>query len=642
MFDFIRKHTKVTMALLFLLIVPSFILFGLDGYNRSRDKGVAVARVDGNDITQAEWDRAHQNEVDRVRAQMPTLDIKLLDSPEARFATLERLVRDRVIAVAADKLRLTTSDQRLARELQQSPEIASLRRPDGSLDMERYRQLLGSQNLTPEMFEANVRADLSRRQVLAPLAASAITGTADADLALNAFLEKREIQVARFNTSDFAAKLSPTDADLEQFYKANEKLFQAPEQATVEYLVLDADSLKKSIVINDADLKTYYEQNAQRLSTPEERRASHILIASPKKAPAAERAKAAAKAAELLAQVRKAPDTFADVARKNSQDPGSAANGGDLDFFARGSMVKPFEDAAFAMKKGDISDVVESDFGYHIIKLTDIKPGKQRSFEEMKPELEAEMKKQQAQKKFAETAEIFTNAVYEQSDALKPLAERLKLDLKTAVNVTRQPAPGTTGVLANPKFLNAIFSPDAIEKKRNTEAIEIAPGQLASGRIVQYTPARTRPFAEVKDVVRQRWVAERGALEARKEGLAKLAAWKAAPATAVLPAPVVVSREQTQQLPNEVVDAALRADLGTLPATPVFAGVDLGAQGYAIVRVNKVVASEPPAEAVTKQGREQYAQAWSAAESLAYYNTLKDRFKAEILVTRPVLGKAGS
>ena len=642
MFDFIRKHTKVTMALLFLLIVPSFILFGLDGYNRSRDKGVAVARVDGKDITQAEWDRAHQNEVDRVRAQMPTLDVKLLDSPEARFATLERLVRDRVIAVAADKLRLTTSDQRLARELQQSPEIASLRRPDGSLDMERYRQLLGSQNLTPEMFEANVRADLSRRQVLAPLSASAITGTADADLALNAFLEKREIQIARFNTSDFAAKLSPTDTDLEQFYKANEKLFQAPEQASVEYLVLDADSLKKGIVISDADLKTYYEQNAQRLGTPEERRASHILIASPKTAPAAERAKAAAKAAELLAVVKKAPDTFADVARKNSQDPGSAPNGGDLDFFARGSMVKPFEDAAFALKKGDISDVVESDFGYHIIKLTDIKAGKQRSFEEMKPELEAEMKKQQAQKKFAETAEIFTNAVYEQSDALKPLAERLKLDMKTTANVTRQPAPGATGVLANPKFLNAIFSPDAIEKKRNTEAIEIAPGQLASGRIVQYTPARTRPFAEVKDVVRRRWVAERGALEARKEGMTKLAAWKAAPATAVLPAPVVVSREQAQQLSNEVVDAALRADLSTLPATPVFAGVDLGAQGYVIVKVSKVVARDPPVEAATQRGREQYAQAWASAESLAYYNTMKDRFKAEILVSRPEPGRVGT
>ena len=149
MFDFIRKHTKVTMALLFLLIVPSFILVGMDGANRSRDKGVAVATVDGKDIIQSEWDRAHQVEVDRLRAQMPTLDVKLLDSPEARYGTLEKLVRDRVIAAAADKFKLSSSDQRLARELQQSPEIASLRRADGSLDMERYRQLLGSQNLSP-------------------------------------------------------------------------------------------------------------------------------------------------------------------------------------------------------------------------------------------------------------------------------------------------------------------------------------------------------------------------------------------------------------------------------------------------------------------------------------------------------------
>ena len=640
MFDFIRKHTKVTMALLFLLIVPSFILVGMDSANRSSDKGVAVAVVDGKDIIQSEWDRAHQVEVDRLRAQMPALDIKLLDSPEARYSTLEKLVRDRVIAAAADKFRLSTSDQRLARELQQSPEIASLRRADGSLDMERYRQLLGSQNLSPEMFEANVRADLSRRQVLTPLAASGIAGSAAADLTLDAFFEKREIQVARFNPSDFAAKLNPTDAELEQFYKANEKMFQAPEQASIEYLVLDVAAVTKGIVVNEADLKTYYEQNAQRLSSAEERRASHILIASPKTAPAADRQKAAAKAAELLAAVQKAPDTFAEVARKNSQDPGSAPNGGDLDFFARGAMVKPFEDVAFGMKKGELSGVVESDFGYHIIKLTDIKASKQRSFEEMKPELEADLKKQQAQKKFAETAEVFTNGVYEQSDALKPLAERLKLEVRSAGNVTRQPQAGATGPLANTKFLNAIFSPDSLEKKRNTEAIEIAPSQLASGRVVQYTPARTRPLAEVKAVVRERWIAERSAVDARKDGESKLAAWKAAPATAVLPAAVVVSREQTQQLPNEVVDAALRADLSALPAKAVLTGIDLGAQGYAIVKVNKLVAREAPAEAVAKQGREQYTQAWTAAENLAYYNVLKERFKANILVSRPAPAKA--
>jgi peptidyl-prolyl cis-trans isomerase D len=632
MFDFIRKHTKVTMALLFLLIVPSFILFGLDGYNRSREQGVVVARVDGKDIIQSEWDRAHLREVDKVRASMPTLDAKLLDTPEARYATLERLVRDRVIAAAAEKTRLATSDQRVARELQQSPEIAALRRADGSLDMERYRALLAGQGMSPEMFESSVRTDLSQRQVLAGIGASGFAPAAAADLALNAYFEKREIQVARFNAADYASKLSPSDSDLEQFYKANEKLFQAPEQAGIEYVLLDIDAVRKTVVVNEADLKTYYEQNAQRLAGAEERRASHILIAAAKAAPAAEREKAKAKAAELLVAARKSPDTFADLARKNSQDTGSAAAGGDLDFFARGAMVKPFEDAAFSLKKGEISDVVESDFGFHIIKLTDIKAPKQRTFEEMKPELEADLRKQLAQKKFSETAEIFTNGVYEQSDSLKPVADRLKLEVRTAANVSRQPAPGTTGVLANPKFLNALFSPDAIEKKRNTEAIEVGSNQLASGRIVKYSPAHTQPFAEVKDAVRTRWLAQRGADNARKDGTAKLAAWKTAPASATLPPAVMVSRIQPQNLPGAVVDAAMRVDPASLPA---LSGVDLGPQGYAVVKVNKVAPRDPPVEAAAKQERNQYAQWLTTAENLAYYNLLKAQFKAEIRVTKP-------
>lgn len=638
MFDFIRKHTKWTMALLFLLIVPSFILVGMNN-NPTSDKGDVVAKVDGIEITRPEWDREHLKEVDRLRASMPTLDAKLLDTPQARYATLERMVRDRVAAVAAEKLKLSTSDQRLARALQDSPEIAALRRADGSLDMERYRQLLGAQGMSPEMFEANVRADLSSRQVLAGVANSGFAPGAAADLALNAYFEKREIQVARFNAADYAAKLSPTDADLEQFYKANEKLFQAPEQASIEYVMLDLDIVKKGIAVNEADLKTYYEQNAQKLSGAEERRASHILIATPKTASAEEREKAKVKAEELLAVVKKSPESFAEVARKNSQDPGSAPNGGDLDFFARGAMVKPFEDAAFGMKKGDISEVVASDFGYHIIKLVDIKTPTQRSFEEMRPELEEELKKQQAQKKFSEAAEAFSNGVYEQSDSLKPVAERLKLDIKTASNVTRQPGAGVTGVLANPKFLNAIFSPDSIEKKRNTEAVEVGPNQLVSGRVVQYTPARTQTLADVKDNVRQQWLAQQGAEEARKDGMAKLAAWKSAPASAALSAPILVSREQNQQLPAQVVDASLRADTSALPS---LSGVDLGMQGYAVVKVNKVVPREAPLEAAAKQERSQYSQWWSAAEAFAYYAGLKERFKAEILVATPAVAKVNA
>ena len=637
MFDFIRKHTKITMGLLFLLIVPSFVLFGLDGYSQNKDKSPVVAKVDGQEILQSEWDKAHLREIDKLKASMPSLDAKLLDSPEARYATLERLVRDRVLIAAVAKSKLNTSDQRLARELQSNPDIAALRRPDGTLDMGRYKQLLGTQGMSPEMFEASLRNDLSTRQVLVGVMGSGFSANVAADTALNAYFEKRDIQIARFATADYAAKLNPTDTDLEQFYTANAGLFQAPEQANIEYVLFDVETVKKGIVVAEADLKTYYEQNLQRLSGQEERRASHILITSPKGAPEADRQKAKAKAVELATLVKKSPDSFADVARKNSQDPGSAVAGGDLDFFARDAMVKPFSDAAFAMKKGDVSDVVESEFGYHIIKLTDIKAPKQRTFEEMKPELELDIKKQQAQKKFTETAESFTNSVYEQADSLKPTADRLKLEIKTVTGITRQPAPGASGALANPKFLNAIFAADTIEKKRNTEAVEVASNQLISGRVTQYTPARTRPLTEVKDIVRQRWLAQRGADEARKDGIAKLAAWRAAPATAVLSAPLAVSRDQPQRQPLQVVDAALRADAAALPA---LAGIDLGAQGYVIVKVLKVLPREASLEAAAKQERTQYSQWWTSAESQAYYNGLKDRFKTEIKVAKPVRAKA--
>ena len=637
MFDFIRRHTKITMGFLFLLIVPSFILFGLDGYSQSKDNSPTVAKVDGKAILQSEWDKAHLREVDRIKASMPSIDAKLLDSAEAKYATLERLVRERVLVAAAAKSKLGISDQKLARELQNNSDIASLRKADGTLDMERYRQLLASQGMTTEMFEASVRSDLSTRQVLAGVSSSGFASKAAAETALNAFFEKREIQLSRFTATDYASRLTPTDADLEQFYQANTRLFQAPEQASIEYVLFDVESIKKNTVVEPAQLKAYYDQNALRLGAKQERRASHILITAAKTAPEAERQKARVKATELAAEVKKAPDTFADIARKNSQDPGSAPAGGDLDFFAREAMVKPFSDAAFGMNKGDISDVVESDFGFHIIKLTDIKEPKQRTFEEMMPELEIEVKKQIAQKKFTESAEGFTNAVYEQSESLKPTADRLKLEVKTANGVTRKPAAGVTGPLANTKFLNAIFAPDTIEKKRNTEAVEIGSNQLVSGRVTQYTPARTRPLQEVKDDVRQRWIAQRGVEEARKDGIAKLALLKVDPAAATLQQKLFVSRDQPQNQPVQVVDAALRADAAMLP---VLIGIDLGAQGYAIVKVIKVLPREKSLEATARQEENQYAKWWTSAENLAYYGALKERFKTEIKVAKPVAVKA--
>ena len=491
MFDFVRQHNRIMQFLLFLLIFPSFVLFGIDGYNRSREKGNTVATVDGYEITQTEWDNAHRAQVDRMRNAMPTMDVKLFDTPEAKYSTLERLVRDRLLQAAANTLRLGASDQRLANELQQNPSIAALRRADGSLDIERYRQLLSSQGMSPEMFEAQVRADLASRQVMAGVGTSSFVSSALADVTLNAFYEQRQVQVARFAPSDYVAQIKPTDADIEAYYKAHTDMFQSAERADVEYVVLDLASVQKGIVVPEAELKTYYEQNMARLANLEERRASHILINADKAAPAAERDKAKAKAQELLAAVQQSPDKFAELARKNSQDTGSAAKGGDLDFFARGAMVKPFEEAVYALKKGEISGVVETEFGFHIIRLTDIKQPKQKSFEEMRPSLEADVRRQLAQRKFAEAAEQFTNMVYEQSDSLKPVADRLKLEVQNAKGLTRDAAAGASP-LTNPKLLAAIFSADSVEKKRNTEAVELAPNQLAAARITQFALGRSQ------------------------------------------------------------------------------------------------------------------------------------------------------
>lgn len=631
MFESIRKHSKFVMILLFLLIIPSFIFVGVS-QNYFTESSQAVARVDGHDITQQDWDNAHRAESDRLRAQNPNMDAKLLDSPEARYATLEKLVRDRVLVAAAQKMHLTTTDSELVRTLQEIPAIAALKKPDGSLDAEAYKALVGAQGMTPEGFEANLRKELALNQVLGSVTATSFATGAQLKQAMDALYQRREIQVARFDAAAFAPMVQANEADLKAFYEANTGLFKQPEEAAVEYVQLDLVAVAAGISVSEDDLRTYYKENAQRLAGPEERRASHILINAPKGAPAAEREKAKAKAEELLERVRKDPKSFADVAKKESQDPGSAPNGGDLGYFGHGAMVKPFEEAVFRMKDGEISDVIESDFGYHIIELTGIKAPKVPSFEEMRPKLEADLRKQQAQRKFAEVAETFTNGVYEQSESLQPIADKLKLSIHKAEHVTRQVAPGAQGPLANARFLEALFSQDSLENKRNTDAVELAPSSLVAGRVVKYSPARTLAMDEVGDKLKQLYTQKKAAELAAEEGKAKLAQWKAKPETAQLPAAVEVGRDQAKDLPREVLDAAMRVSTQTLPA---WEGVDLGSAGYAVIKINRIT-ERPATEAqVLEQQKAQFTQWASMAEVMAYYEQLKKQFKVQMKVPRP-------
>lgn len=624
MFDFVRKHNRLFQLMLLILILPAFVLVGVEGYSRFMDgSNAGVATVDGRKITQSEWDAAHRNQVDRLRSQMPNLDMKLVDTPEMRRESLDQLVRERVLLAAANGQHLNISDERLQQLFRTDPQFAFLRNPDGTVN----KNLLLAQGMSSEMFAQRLRQDLTLRQVMLGVAGTAVAGKANAGVAFDALLQQREVQLQRFEAKDFLAQIKPSDADLEAFYKdpANNARFKLPETAQIEYVVLDLESLKGGVTVSEDELKKYYEENQARYTVAEERRASHILIKADKDTPAPERAKAKARAEELLAQARKNPAGFAELARKNSQDEGSATRGGDLDFFPRGAMVKPFEDAAYALKQGEISNVVESDFGYHVIQLTGVRGGDKKSFESVRADLEQEVRRQLAQKRYAELAEQFSNTVYEQSDSLKPAADKFKLAVQTAV-VQRQPAPGATGPLASAKLLEAVFGNEALRNKRNTEAVETGPSQLAAARVVEHKPARLPELADVKAEVRAQLMNKLAAEAAAKQGKERLAALQKSGETTGLEPAQLISRARPANLPPKVLNELLRADVSKLPA---YVGVDSGEGVYVLARIGKLLPRDP-AVIDEQRATQQYAQAWAAAESLAYYNALKTHYKVKI------------
>lgn len=621
MFDFVRNHSRLVLGIMVLLIFPSFVFFGIQGYTRFSEGGaVTVAKVDGQSISRAEWDAAHQDNVQRMRRQRPDVDAKLLETPEMKRETLDGLVRDRVLIATARQYHLVPDDARLQRLFVSDPQFAGLRNPDGSVN----REILAAQGMSVQAFEQQLRQEFGMQQVLGAVAQSSFTPPAVGATSLDALLQRRSVQIQRFDANGFRAQATPTDADLQAYYEAHSAEFRAPEQAQIEYVVLDLATLARDVAVPEEDLRRYYEENASRYTQAEERRASHILVRVDPSAPADEKKAAKARAEQLLAEVRRSPNSFAEVARKNSQDPGSASRGGDLDFFGRGMMAKPFEDAVYAMKTGEISNVIETDFGYHVITLTGLRGGQKKSFESVRAEVEQEVRRSLAQKRYAEAAETFTNTVYEQSDSLQPVIDKLKLQKQTAT-VLRQPAPGASGALASAKLLEAVFAAETVRDKRNTDAVEIGQNQLASARIVNYSPARTLPLAEVRDQVREAVVVQKAAALAKAEGAKRLEALKKTPNEA-LPISLTVSRAQPQGLPRPIMEAVLRADPKQLPAV---VGVDLGSQGYAVVRVTQVLAreAEPSTDAMLQQ---QLAQTWATAEAMAYLDALKRRTKAEI------------
>ncbi|MCS7102245.1 MAG: SurA N-terminal domain-containing protein [Burkholderiaceae bacterium] len=627
MFDSIRSHRRWLMIFLIVLVFPSFVFFGVQGYNRFVSDERAVARVAGQPITVDELDAAQRNRLEQLRRMLgANFDAKLFDTPAARAATLQALIADKALTQEAQRAHVWVSAERLRDVIAAVPAFQQ----DGRFSYERYKTLLAAQGQSEQSFEARVRADLIQQTLLRAVADSTVLPRAVAERLQAAFEEQREVRELRLRPEDFLRQVSITDEQVAAHYASHRREFETPESVRAEYLVLTLDDVAAQISVPEADLRAYYEQNRSRYAQEEQRRASHILFTYGPDGSAKDKEGARKLAEQTLARLRNAPGDFARLAKELSKDPGSAANGGDVGFFGRDMMVKPFEEAAFSLKEGELSGVVETDFGFHIIRLTAIRPARVKPFEEVRAEIEREFRRQQAQKKFAEAAETFTNTVYEQADSLQPAAEKLKLKVQTAERVTRQGAEGVAPQppVFTPRVIEALFAADALKNRRNTEAIETAPNTLVAARVLEHRPAQVRPLAEVQGEIRARLERQEAIRLAKEAGQRRLAALRERPDVSGFSQPRTVSRLEPGGLPDGALKVVFQVPADRLPA---FVGAELDGGTYAVIQVLSARMPEKPDAA----RREQLAQGWTQAlaqgDDLAYLEALKRKYKTEIL-----------
>ena len=617
MFDSVRTHRRWMMLFMLVLIFPSFVFFGIQGYNSFMGSENALAKVDGSPITQQEYDQAQRDRIERLKQQFgQEFDPRLLETQEARASILDGIVLNRALTSEANKSNIIITTDQLRQVLANVPGFQE----GGKFDYDKYKAYVASQGMTEPMFEQRVREDLRKQALVQSVVESAMVPKTVAARIDNMLREQREVRELRFTIEQFMPKVKVTDEQVAQFYEKNKALFETPESAKVEYVVLSPETIGAGNTVPEGEVRAYYEQNKARYGTDEQRRASHILI-TPE---GGDKAAAKKKAEQLLAQVKAKPGDFEKLAKENSKDPGSAAQGGDLGFFGKGMMVKPFEEAVLKLKPGEISDVVESDFGFHIIKLTEIKPADVKPFEQVKGEIERDLKTQAAQKEFAKAADQFTNLVYEQADSLQPAADALKLKVQKVDALTRRGLPP----YINARVVDALFSEDALKAKRNTQALEVGTNTLVSARVVEYKPAAVKPLDEVKGQVRQLVERNEAARLAKEAGEARLAELRKQGGDAGFGPARTVSRSKADGLTPSALNAIMRAPTDKLPS---FVGADVENAGYLVVEIlSTKIGDAGPAEQREAQNRV-LAQQAAAADELAYADGLKTRHNVKIL-----------
>jgi peptidyl-prolyl cis-trans isomerase D len=578
MFDFVHEKKRLVQFVLALIVLP-FAFWGVDSY-RKAGGGESLASVNGDKIGAQEFDNAIRQQQQRMRELAgPAFDQAMFEKPEIKHSILEGLVAQHLLGLEARKAGLVVTDEVLAEVI---ASIGAFQK-DGKFDKQQYETVLSGQNMSPLMFEARVRQELSSRQLTDAYTQNGYSSGLIADKLIRLNEQQRVVALAKFDVDAMLAQVKVTDAAVAEYYKNNQSEFQTPERARVEYVVFSTESLLSQVSVDDAEVKKYYEEHQSEFGSQEQRQAAHILISVAAQASDADKQAAKVKAEQVLQKVKQSPTSFAALAKEFSQDPGSAANGGDLGMFGRGMMVKPFEEAVFKLKVGETSELVQSDFGFHIIRLTAVKPPKVQAYNEVSGLIAQRLKTQKAGDKFAELAEKFSNTVYEQSDSLKPAAELVKASVQQGGWLNKGQA--AAGVWTD-KALQAVFSDDALKNKRNTTAVEVAPNTLLAARVVEYQAASVRPMADVSAAIQKKLQRQQALELLAKQGNEMLGQLQRGEKASVAWQPVQsVTRSQRAGLDGDLVKLVFQANTAKLPA---YVGVQTAQGGYALARIDSV------------------------------------------------------
>ncbi|AFJ03635.1 Peptidyl-prolyl cis-trans isomerase ppiD [Methylophaga frappieri] len=490
MLHYIREKAQGWVAWLIVgLISIPFALWGLDSY-LTGESSVTVATVNGEDISQSDLQAALQQYRDQMRSSMgEEFDPAMFEGSSMRFAVVQDLIDQRLLEKASDELGQRIADSEIANIVRQT-EVFQV---DGQFNMAHYQTVLARAGYSPAAYEAQLKNDLIGRQLVQNLERSTVTSTHEVERLLRLEQQQREIAFGVLSIEAYLEDVSLPENAARDHYDANQAAYTAPEQIAVNYLRLTGDKLADNVEVDETLLKSFYADNREQFVGPEQRRASHILIEG-------DDTNAQEKIADLATQLADGAD-FVELAKAHSQDSGSAEDGGDLGFFSKGVMDPAFEEAVFALDLGEVSEPVQTEFGYHLIKLTEIDVPAGADFSEARDEVEAAYRRQQARDQFFEQVEQLANLTYENPESLDIAAEALGLEIQTTSLFTQQ-GKGED-LMAEPAFIEAAFSDDVLNHDMNSTVIELSLMDAVVLRKARYQPAQVLPFDSVGTAIEQ-------------------------------------------------------------------------------------------------------------------------------------------